>query len=148
MRSMPLHIYSYHRSPMRILPLHIATTGALFASCLCHRSSMRIALRILLPDSYEDRIHVIFSWPPKGTHIAPLGNDDIHIHLHTLHFIPGSFRAYIISYKFRHFGRYLFLALLDMAQRRFTEVDLSGVRLSDHLSVCLSVCLKRCDNEN
>ena len=58
--------YSYHRSSMHTLPSHIATI-VLVAIC-------------------EGRVHMIFSWLSKGTHMAPLENNDIHVHLHTLYF--------------------------------------------------------------
>ena len=61
---------------MRTLPSHVATTD-LLAIC-------------------EGKVHMIFSWSSKGTHIAPLENNDIHVHLHTLHF--QSFRTRVISY--------------------------------------------------
>ena len=110
--------YSYHRSSMRTLSLHIATT-VLVAIC-------------------KGRVHMIFSWLSKGTHIAPLDNNGIHVHLHTLHsshFVPRSFRTQVISHNVGHFVPYSFLALLDVDQRSFTEVDLSGARLSVRLSV-------------
>ena len=62
---------------------------------------------------------MIFSWSSKGTHIAPIENND-----YVGHFVP-----------------YSFWALLFVDQRIFTEVDLSGVRLSVRPFVCLSNCL-------
>ena len=105
--------YSYHRSSMRTLPSHIAT------------------------------------WSSKGTNIAPLENDDIHVHLHTLHF--QSFHTRVISYP-SHFMPKSFRTMLvisycthfsssEVDQGSFTVVDLSGVRPSVRLFVCLTVCL-------
>ena len=65
-------------------------------------------------------------------------------HFISSQFVPGSFRTQVISYP-SHFAQccsfrtVLILALLDVNQRSFTEVDLSGVRPSICLSVCLSV---------
>ena len=61
---------------MCTLPSHTATT-ILVAIC-------------------EDKVHKIFSLSSKVTHIAPLENNDIHVHLHTLHF--QSFRTRVIAY--------------------------------------------------
>ena len=87
---------------MRTLPSHITTT-VLVAIC-------------------EGKVHMIFSWLSKGTHIAPLENNDIHVHLHTSfpvilypgHFVPKSFRTQVISHNVVHFVLYSFLALLDV----------------------------------
>ena len=107
---------------MRILPSHIATTVL---------------------------VHMIFSWSSKGTHLAPLENNDIHVHLHTLHFqsfrtriihfVPKSFRSKVISHNVVHFVPYSLLALLDVDLWSFTEVDLSGVRPFVSLSVHMFV---------
>ena len=74
--------YSYHGSSMRTMPSYIATK-VLVAIC-------------------EGRVHMIFSWSSKGTHIAHLENNDIHVHLHTLHF--QSLRTRVISYP-SHFAQ-------------------------------------------
>ena len=60
-------------------------------------------------------------------------------HFISSHFVPGSFRTQVISHNVVHFVPYLFLALLDVDQRSFTEVDLSGVRPFVSLSVNMFV---------
>ena len=63
---------------MRTLPLYIATT-VLVAIC-------------------EGKVHVIFSWSSKGTHIAPLETNGIHASFLVIsypgHFVPKSFRTH------------------------------------------------------
>ena len=75
---------------MRTLPSHIATSyhGELYAN----RPSYIDPLVAIC----EGRVHMIFSLSSKGTHIDPLENDGIHIHLHIVPF--QSFRTQVISY--------------------------------------------------
>ena len=82
---------------------------------------------------------MIFSW---SSHIAPLENNDIHVHLQTLHF--QSFRTQVISHNVGHFVLYSSGRRPDVDQRSLIEVDLSGVRLSVRPSVRLTVCLTVC----
>ena len=109
-------VYNYHRSSMRTQSSHIVTT-VLVAIC-------------------EGRVPMIFFLVVQG--YAPLKNNDIDVHLHTLHF--QSFRTRVISYP-SHFIPYSYLALMDVDQRSFIDVDLSVVRLSVRPFVCLSNCL-------
>ena len=112
---------------MRTLPSHIATT--------------------VLVAIYEGKVHMIFTWSSNGTHIAPFENNDIHFHLHTSfpvilypgHFVPKSFHTQVVSRTVGHVIAYSILALLDVYQRSFTEVDISGICLFVHPVVCLSV---------
>ena len=80
MRTLPSHIAIYHGDANH--PSHIAP---LVAIC-------------------EGRIHMMFSWSSKGTHFAPLENDGIHIHLHTVHL--QLFCIHVITYP-SHFVPYL-----------------------------------------
>ena len=91
---------------MRTLPSHIATI-VLVAIC-------------------EGKVHMIFSWSSKGTHIAPLENNDIHVHLHTLHF--QSFRTRVISYQ-SHFVPKSFRTMLFISYR--THFISSGRRTEE-----------------
>ena len=82
---------------------------------------------------------MIFSRSSKGTHIAPLENNDIHVHLRRLYF--QSFRTQVISHNVGHFVASHF----SSSGRRQEELYRGGslrrpsVRPSVHLSVCLSV---------
>ena len=73
-------------SSMRTLPSYIA---------IYHGDANRPS-HIVLVAICEGRIHMMFSWSSKGTHIAPLENDGIHIHLHTVHL--QLFCTHVITY--------------------------------------------------
>ena len=80
----------------------------------------------------EGKVHLIFSLATKGTHIAPLENNDIHVHLHTL---P------VISYPC-HFARccsFGTVLIFSSSGRRPEELYCGGPLRPP--SVCLSVCL-------
>ena len=69
-------------------------------------------------------------WSSKGTHIAPLEKMAYMFtctYFISSHFVPGSFCTQVISHNVVCFIPYSFLAVLDVDQRSFTEVDLSGI---------------------
>ena len=66
-------------------------------------------------------------------------------HFISSHFIPGSFRTQVISYKFGHFVTYTVLALLELVQRSFSERN-DSVCLSVNIQI-RSMFLNRYDNK-